>query len=78
MHIPNGSAPGCDGQTVHEAKESFKQWAPEMLSAIHTGDTSRRRCCGCIIPKPGKTRETAVGHSLCDRSGTAAKCGAAC
>jgi len=33
--IPNGSAPGCDGQTVSEAKESFQQWVPEMLRAIH-------------------------------------------
>jgi RNA-directed DNA polymerase len=28
-HIPNNSAPGCDGQTVEEAKQSFKHWAPE-------------------------------------------------
>ena len=34
-HIPTNSAPGCDEQTVTEAKESFKQWAPEMLRAIH-------------------------------------------
>lgn len=25
-HISNKSAPGTDGQTVEEAKESFKQW----------------------------------------------------
>src|SRR4030081_3354031 len=34
-HVPTNSAPGCDEQTVTEAKETFKQWAPEMLRAIH-------------------------------------------
>ena len=36
--IPNGSAPGCDGQSVGGAKENFKVWAPPMLQAIcHRG-----------------------------------------
>ena len=34
-HIPNNSASGCDGQTVEDAKQSFKHWAPEMIRAIH-------------------------------------------
>ncbi len=26
QHIPNDSAPGCDGQRVAEAKEEFEVW----------------------------------------------------
>src|SRR6516165_4358188 len=33
--IPNHSAPGVDGQTVSEAKESFEGWIGEMLQSVH-------------------------------------------
>ena len=29
--IPNRSAPGCDGQTVPQAKEDFELWIEPML-----------------------------------------------
>src|SRR5208283_1416881 len=33
--IPNRSAPGVDGQTVRQAKESFREWAEPMLQSVH-------------------------------------------
>src|SRR5262250_1454337 len=33
--IPTDSAPGVDGQTVPEAKESFGVWMEGMLQSIH-------------------------------------------
>ena len=33
--IPNRSAPGVDGQTVTEAKETFGEWIDAMLQSIH-------------------------------------------
>ena len=33
--IPNRSAPGVDGQTVMEAKESFGEWVEAMLQSVH-------------------------------------------
>lgn len=59
--IPNGSAPGCDGQTVSEAKESFKQWIPEMLRAIHHGGYRPPPIRRVYIPKPGKTEKRPLG-----------------
>ena len=34
-HIPKRSAPGVDGQTVTEAKESFREWVEPMLRSLH-------------------------------------------
>jgi RNA-directed DNA polymerase len=59
--IPNGSAPGCDGQTVSEAKESFKQWIPEMLRGIHHGGYRPPPIRRVYIPKPGKTEKRPLG-----------------
>ena len=60
-HIPNDSAPGCDGQTVEEAKESFKQWAPEMLRAIHDRGYRPPPILRVFIPKPGKKEKRPLG-----------------
>src|SRR6516225_6215514 len=59
--IPNGSAPGCDGQTVSEAKESFQQWVPEMLRAIHDRGYQPPPIRRVYIPKPGKTEKRPLG-----------------
>src|SRR6266446_2299622 len=32
---PTNSAPGVDGQTVAEAKESFGVWIEDMLQSVH-------------------------------------------
>lgn len=53
-HIPKDSAPGSDGQTVEEAKETFKQWAPEMLCAIYERRYRPPPILRVFIPKPGK------------------------
>jgi RNA-directed DNA polymerase len=60
-HIPKDSAPGCDGQTVEDAKESFKQWAPEMLRAIHDRGYRPPPILRVFIPKPGKKEKRPLG-----------------
>lgn len=59
--IPNDSAPGCDGQSVSEAKESFQQWVPEMLRAIHNGGYRPPPIRRVYIPKPGKAEKRPLG-----------------
>ena len=60
-HIPNTSAAGSDGQTVQEAKENFKQWAPEMLRAIHDRGYQPPPILRVFIPKPGKKEKRPLG-----------------
>jgi hypothetical protein len=60
-HIPNNSAPGCDGQTVEEAKQSFKHWAPEMIRAIHDQGYRPPPILRVFIPKPGKKEKRPLG-----------------
>ena len=60
-HIPKDSAPGCDGQTVEEAKKNFKQWAPEMLRAIHDRGYQPPPILRVFIPKPGKKEKRPLG-----------------
>jgi group II intron reverse transcriptase/maturase len=60
-HIPKNSAPGSDGQTVKDAKESFKQWAPEMLRAIHNRGYQPPPILRVFIPKPGKKEKRPLG-----------------
>ena len=60
-HIPNDSAPGCDGQRVAEAKEDFKLWVEEMLRAIHHEGYHPPPIRRVYIPKPGKTEKRPLG-----------------
>ena len=60
-HIPKDSAPGCDEQTVTEAKESFKQWAPGMLGAIHNQGYRPPPILRVFIPKLGKKEKRPLG-----------------
>jgi RNA-directed DNA polymerase len=60
-HIPKNSAPGCNGQTVEEAKKDFKQWAPEMLRAIHDRGYQPPPIRRVFIPKPGKKEKRPLG-----------------
>jgi group II intron reverse transcriptase/maturase len=60
-HIPKDSAPGSDGQTVEEAKETFKQWAPEMLCAIYERRYRPPPILRVFIPKPGKKEKRPLG-----------------
>src|ERR1700745_783622 len=51
--IPKDSAPGVDGQTVPEAKESFGEWIVEMLQSMHRQGYQAPNIRGVYIPKPG-------------------------
>ena len=60
-HTPNDSAPGCDGQTVAEAKEDFKVWVEKMLRAVHHKGYPSPPIRRVYIPKPGKTEKRPLG-----------------
>jgi len=67
-HIPKNSAPGCDEQTVTEAKETFKQWAPDMLRAIHQQGTDHRRSSGCSYEAGRKEKRPLGIPCVADRA----------
>jgi group II intron reverse transcriptase/maturase len=46
---------------VKDAKESFKQWAPEMLRAIHNRGYQPPPILRVFIPKPGKKEKRPLG-----------------
>ena len=60
-HTPNHSAPGCDGQTVTEAKEEFEVWVEPMLSAVHRKGYHPPPIRRVYIPKPGKQEKRPLG-----------------
>src|ERR1700730_3264323 len=55
--IPNRLAPGVDGQTVTEAKETFGEWIEAMLQSIHHKGYRAPDIRRVYIPKPGKQEE---------------------
>jgi RNA-directed DNA polymerase len=59
--IPNRSAPGVDGQTVTEAKESFEEWVDAMLQSIHRQGYRAPDIRRVYIPKPGKQEKRPLG-----------------
>ncbi len=59
--IPNGSAPGVDGQTVAEAKEDFDAWIGPMLEAMHRKGYQAPVIRRVYIPKPGKQEKRPLG-----------------
>ena len=46
---------------MEEAKKSFKQWAPEMLRAIHERGYRPPPILRVFIPKPGKKEKRPLG-----------------
>ena len=70
--IPKRSAPGVDGQTVTEAKETFGEWVEPVLRSVHRQGYRAPDIRRVYIPKPGK-REKRVGRSLRRRSGAPAQ-----
>jgi RNA-directed DNA polymerase len=60
-HIRKDSAPGCDGQTVAEAKEEFKVWVEPMLSSVHRRGYHPPPIRRVYIPKPGKQEKRPLG-----------------
>jgi RNA-directed DNA polymerase len=59
--IPTNSAPGCDGQTVLEAKEDFGVWIEPMLEAVHRRGYKAPPIRRTYIPKPGKQEKRPLG-----------------
>src|SRR5246127_1063859 len=55
------SAPGVDGQTVPEAKESFEGWIEAMLQSVHRQGYSAPNIRRVYIPKPGKQEKRPLG-----------------
>ena len=59
--IRTSSAPGVDGQTVPEAKESFGEWIEPMLQSIHRKGYQAPSIRRVYIPKPGKKEKRPLG-----------------
>jgi RNA-directed DNA polymerase len=59
--IPTNSAPGVDGQTVAEAKDSFGDWIEEMLQSVHRHGYRAPDIWRVYIPKPGKQEQRPLG-----------------
>src|SRR6476620_9224679 len=59
--IPNHSAPGVDGQTPPEAKESFEGWIGAMLRSVHRQGYRAPDIRRVYIPKPGKREKRPLG-----------------
>ncbi len=67
--IPNRSAPGVDGQTVTEAKETFGEWIDAMLQSIHHKGYRAPDIRRVYIPKPGKQEKRPLGvPTVADRA----------
>lgn len=59
--IPNQSAPGCDGQTVLEAKQDFNEWIGPMVQSVHRKGYQAPPIRRVYIPKPGKQEKRPLG-----------------
>jgi RNA-directed DNA polymerase len=59
--IPHDSAPGVDGQTVTEAKETFGEWIDAMLQSMHRKGYRAPAIRRVYIPKPGKQEKRPLG-----------------
>lgn len=59
--IPDKSAPGCDGQTVLEAKQDFEEWIDPMLQSVHRKGYQAPPIRRVYIPKPGKQEKRPLG-----------------
>jgi RNA-directed DNA polymerase len=67
--IPGKSAPGCDGQTVSEAKQDFNGWIETMLQSVHRQSYRAPPIRRVYIPKPGKQEKRPLGvPSVADRA----------
>ena len=67
--IRTDSAPGVDGQTVTEAKESFGVWSEPMLQSVHRQGYQTPNIRRVYIPKPGKHEKRPLGAYLVSRTG---------
>jgi hypothetical protein len=73
--IPSKSAPGVDGQTVVEAKESFKEWIEPMLQSMHRKGYRAPVDPAGIYPQARQTSNAAAWRTLRQRSCSATQRG---
>lgn len=67
--IPTKSAPGCDGQTVTNAKQDFEVWIDPMLQSMHRQGYQAPPIRRVYIPKPGKVEKRPLGvPTVADRT----------
>lgn len=67
--ISSRSAPGVDGQTVTDAKESFEEWIAAMLQSVHRQGYRAPNIRRVYIPKPGKQEMRPLGvPTVADRA----------
>ena len=67
--ISSQSAPGVDGQTVTDAKESFEEWIAAMLQSVHRQGYRAPDIRRVYIPKPGKQEMRPLGvPTVADRA----------
>lgn len=67
--IPTKSAPGCDGQTVTNAKQDFEVWIDPMLQSMHRQGYQAPPIRRVYIPKPGKVEKRPLGvPTVADRA----------
>jgi retron-type reverse transcriptase len=59
--VPSNSAPGVDGQSVVQAKESFEGWIEPMLQSMHRQGYKAPEIRRVYIPKPGKSEKRPLG-----------------
>ena len=59
--IPKRSAPGVDGQTVTDAKETFGEWVEPVLRSVHHQGYRAPDIRRVYIPKPGKREKRPLG-----------------
>jgi RNA-directed DNA polymerase len=59
--ISSQSAPGVDGQTVTDAKESFEEWIAAILQSVHRQGYRAPDIRRVYIPKPGKQEMRPLG-----------------
>src|SRR6201987_4157003 len=59
--IPKHSAPGVDGQTVTDAKETFREGVEPMPRAVHRRGYRAPDIRRVYIPKPGKQEKRPLG-----------------
>jgi group II intron reverse transcriptase/maturase len=59
--IRGNTATGIDGQSVESAKETFDEWADEMLTAVHRKGYKAPPVRRVYIPKPGRTEKRPIG-----------------
>ena len=60
-HMDLNTAPGIDGMTVKEAKDTFQIWVDPTIQSMHSRGYKPPAVKRCWIPKPGKQEKRPIG-----------------